>query len=418
VSNNKLDIQFMELAAAGAALAGISPFGRKNADLRIAGAFAVDRARYQALAAEMIRHIQELRGAVCAHFGMDWLRSAQYLRYPTAAWPLLKCENALDPFLIGRIDFVVSEGIPRIVEFNMTSSVGSAAAIEKMHTQLASCSGLNPPGWPNRARLDIVCSELLAGRSKTVYLPTWPWSHIADPAAFFRDSCEYLSERGADIRLIELSALGSALDRDPDAIVLRLFDTADAQSAGIDLHRIGLGVPGRGRWIMNELPNLVSSKSLMACRTLQRTVGEGSGYLAPTWIVGKSPTGDAEFQSIDIGELERDQLRYVLKPAYGHSGRQVVIGTQVSAERWRSALSLADESPFVAQQWFPPDPMPIAFCDLGTGETLRFRTPAVFGMYVVSDRAEGVLVRVLPAAEPTGAINSGRGAVVSALMLQ
>lgn len=415
-----LTVSFHELRCVGHALAAIPSLGQANAHLRIAGAFTMHRPRYEELSAEMVRHVQTLRTIVGAVFGNDWPRLATRLGYPIPARKLLpsNSDGELDPFTMGRIDFVVSGGVPRIVEFNMTSSMGSTAGIEKMQRDLASCSALGPAGTPNQARLNVVRDQLQRSPSKLVYLPTWPWSHIPDPADFFRESCDYLAQHGATVHLVDLLSLRDHLDRHPEAIVLRLFDTCDALAAGIDLCGIGLGSAVRGRWIMSEVPNVVSSKSLLACRALQEAIGDGQGYLAPTWQVVGTGNRDDALQTIDVSVLAEQKSRYVLKPAYGHSGQHVVIGAQVRENEWRSALRMSQESPFVAQRWYAPDRVSVTFHDLRTSGTTTIATPAVFGMYVIGDQAEGVLVRVQPERDPQGAINSGRGAVVSALMLQ
>lgn len=413
------EVGFRELPEAGTALASIPSLGRANAHLRVAGAFTLGRDLYALLGDEMVRHVRVLRDLVGDLFGNDWPTLAARLSHPPEARALLgAADDESDPFEMGRIDFVISGGVPRIVEFNLTSSMGSTAGIEKVQRDLAACSGLGVAGMPNRARLDLVLRELRRGGSNRVYLPTWPWSHIPDPVDFFRESCEYLARQGASVHIVTLADLAGELAAYPDAVVLRLFDTSDALAAGIDLAAIGLGTARRGRWVMGEAPNVVSSKSLLACRPVQEALGEGQGHLAPTWHVGGAVAGDPGLQAIDLAALLERQGEFVLKPACGHSGQQVAIGPQLSVEAWRQALAATQREPFVAQRWFPPDAVETTFFDLHSGEMFVRRTPAVYGIYVIRDRAQGVLVRVLPERAPLGAINSGRGAVISALMLQ
>ncbi|AEV83080.1 hypothetical protein ACWT_2061 [Actinoplanes sp. SE50] len=99
--------------------------------------------------------------------------------------------------------------------------------------------------------------------------------------------------------------------------------------------------------------------------------------------------------------------RLIVKPVRGHAGKGITVGREVSARAWAEAVGAgvrggAGDHPYIVQQVFEPDRLPVAFTD-ATGRATVTETPSVNGVFIVDGRAVAVLRRY--AVNATGTIN-------------
>ncbi|GGN20796.1 hypothetical protein FHR83_002058 [Actinoplanes campanulatus] len=104
---------------------------------------------------------------------------------------------------------------------------------------------------------------------------------------------------------------------------------------------------------------------------------------------------------------EREKDRLIVKPVRGHAGKGVTVGREVSPEAWAEVLATgvrggAGDHPYIVQELFEPDPLPVAFTDEHADVTSTV-TPSVNGVFIVENTAVAVLRRY--AVNNTGTIN-------------
>lgn len=105
--------------------------------------------------------------------------------------------------------------------------------------------------------------------------------------------------------------------------------------------------------------------------------------------------------------VERNKDRLIVKPVRGHAGIGITVGREVSAEAWADVIAAAlrggaGDHPYIVQEVFDPDPLPVAFVD-EHGRVTSTHTPSVSGVFIVDNAAVAVLRRY--AVNATGTIN-------------
>jgi hypothetical protein len=108
----------------------------------------------------------------------------------------------------------------------------------------------------------------------------------------------------------------------------------------------------------------------------------------------------------------------VLKPADGHGGSDVVIGTTVCEEAWRRAVDrAADQGGYVLQEYFEPDRTEIEFAHLETGDRRTAGVPFTVGPLMFGLRPSGVLIRHGAPGADGGVLNLNYGALPNTVLL-
>jgi hypothetical protein len=100
------------------------------------------------------------------------------------------------------------------------------------------------------------------------------------------------------------------------------------------------------------------------------------------------------------------QHEFVLKPANGKCGKDLYIGHKISAEQWREVIKNAvEEQAWVLQQYYPSLPYLGQMGEQGYG---TFH--AIWGTFCFGDTLGKVWMRLQPAENSSGIINSYQGA--------
>ncbi|PRY30570.1 hypothetical protein [Pseudosporangium ferrugineum] len=105
--------------------------------------------------------------------------------------------------------------------------------------------------------------------------------------------------------------------------------------------------------------------------------------------------------------VERHKDRLIVKPVRGHAGIGITVGREVTADAWAQVIAEAvrggaGDHPYIVQEVFDPDPLPVAFVD-EQGQVTSTVTPSVSGVFIVDNAAVAVLRRY--AVNATGTIN-------------
>ena len=109
----------------------------------------------------------------------------------------------------------------------------------------------------------------------------------------------------------------------------------------------------------------------------------------------------------------------VLKPAGTYGGSGVVVGREVSQQRWEEALAAAvAEGGHIVQEYVPVDRLAMHFVDIHTGDVRAADVPYCVAPYLFGGRAAGAYLRfAVPDAASGSIVNLGQGALTSGLLL-
>lgn len=307
---------------------------------------------------------------------------------------------------ICRVDFVVSRGIPKIVEFNFGPALGGVVDTERIlchiatHLQTDSVVAL-----PHRERLEVALERARLEGLRSAVLPIWPWCHLSNPGQFFAATLKYLAERGLPTELVELEALVRRPARRPH-LVIDLFDLRAGAASGFSAFELRRNLQQGGSVLLSSPKDMVlSDKRIMARRTFC-TPGQTS-CLPETWLLEPQPG----YRRMSLEQARARRAHLVLKPADEHGGYGVLIGHSTPEDMWDAALTSG--GPVVLQQFMDPDPIPLEV--EGDGGRRLSSGKAVFGLYVIRGVEAGTLVRVVDESHH-GPINGGTGAAYSCLV--
>lgn len=315
-----------------------------------------------------------------------------------------------------RVDFLLHQGRPVVVEANFGAAVGGSIDVEAFEAAACRLRDLGARQAPNRARIQWAAALAAEHGVDELFLPLWPWSHIENPAAYFGPSVQVAAECGVDLRLISFDEFETLIRRSKGTVVaLKLFATMDAIRLGWDLGRIGYGPPGRVVWLQSEEVAVLSNKALMASRYFESSMASRDSRIAPeTRLV--SDAGDARFLVTTPSDVVLAQQDLVLKPLDEHGGNGVMLGAHSHQDDWKRAVSMSGIERMVSQVNMVPDEVDVGVRQGEAGPTTRIRGAAVYGAFFVKDRMHGVLARVATPGMLGRPINASGGAVMTALL--
>ncbi|HEX2133404.1 MAG TPA: hypothetical protein VHH15_17790 [Actinophytocola sp.] len=109
----------------------------------------------------------------------------------------------------------------------------------------------------------------------------------------------------------------------------------------------------------------------------------------------------------------------VLKPTGTYGGSGVVVGREVTRERWDEALRAAVEAGgHIVQEYVPVDRLGMHFVELATGDVRAAEVPYCVAPYLFGGRAAGAYLRfAVPDSASGSVVNLGQGALTSGLLL-
>ncbi|MEV6410343.1 hypothetical protein [Kribbella sp. NPDC051718] len=312
----------------------------------------------------------------------------------------------------GRPDILLTDGVPKFVEFNVGSDVGSVWDSEKVSArflELFRTSGLDellPVEAPPSAvdgRFAAIRSTLglEPGARLTMVFRTdgeYPESHDPEKlVALLQPFVERGIENGYDMDVqpvdwLTLDASGSLVGRGRRVeAILRLFVCSEMPPT-VGLQAIKDALRGGTASLFTSAASWLISNKLV---------------FAWLWEDALSlPAADAELVRTHLPRTrmltpslvpsviaEREQL--VLKPTDEFGGSGVVVGREASAGEWQGLIERgAAEGLHLVQDYSRPDRMTMDFVHLTSGEHETAEVPFSIGPYTFGRRGSGCYVRI------------------------
>ncbi|MEV8374533.1 hypothetical protein AB0P21_17470 [Kribbella sp. NPDC056861] len=338
----------------------------------------------------------------------------ELLGIPAGRVEFLDDDELLGDHLVvsGRPDILLTDGVPKFVEFNVGSDVGSVWDSEKVSARFLALfekSGVASI-LPVEAPVSAVDRRYAAIRE----------AHGLEPGArltmVFRTDGEYPESHDPE-KLVEL--LQPFADRGRD----NGFDMDVQPVDWLTLDENGELV-GRGRRVETILRLFVCSEMppTVGLQAIKDALKGGAARLftsAASWLISNKvvfawlwedaaslPAEDAALIRTHLPRTrlltpalvssvlaERELL--VLKPADEFGGSGVVVGREASDEEWRELIERgAAEGLRLVQDYSKPDRMVMDFVGLGGGAHERAEVPFSIGPYTFGRRGAGCYVRI------------------------
>jgi len=335
-----------------------------------------------------------------------------------------------------RPDVLMSGGVPRFVECNVDSALGGAFDSDGIARRFLAAytehgvTGSAPLAVPESAvdtRFHAMRDQLgLADGATSVIL-----FHMGSDYPDTQDGhtlvklLEPVRDRGraAGLDVVVHPLEWLTLDADGRLCagtvvldsVLRMFIPQDVpHGAGYDALRTALRT-GTVRMFTSSATWLLANKATFA------------------WLwqdVDRLSTVDADLvrnhvphtESLDAAGIDRARERradLVLKPTGAYGGSGVVVGREVTPERWAEALRAAvDETGHIVQEYVPVDRLAMHFVEMATGDVRGADVPYCVAPYLFGGRAAGAYLRfAVPDSASGSVVNLGQGALTSGLLL-
>jgi hypothetical protein len=313
---------------------------------------------------------------------------------------------------IARPDVIVSATGPRFVEFNVGSGIGGV-----VDTALHIAAWVAAFGGPERMPFDAV--DPLAARDDLFVrairdMDVKPAVAIVgtlrdfggSPSRYFEIQAESLRRRGLETQVFEPEDLldGLGLPGKPRyQIGLRHFTVLEWLGHGIDLTPVHVALDAGVHLIASQTAYMIANKKVLGW------VSEGQPwmtdrdretverYLPWTRVVADRPvTRHGRVAPLPELVLER-QEDFVLKPAIGMSGRQVLVGRSCRPETWREAVTSAVAAEdHIVQEWVEPAPCRMEFAGEDGFGSYEADVLPVFSPFLFDQRDAGCMVRYLP----------------------
>jgi hypothetical protein len=331
-----------------------------------------------------------------------------------------------------RPDVLFSGGVPRIVEYNIDSSLGGvfdADTVIQRYADLYRAHGLLDPLRAAPSILDgrfvaIRDTLGLADGARVALLMDFDAAYpgLDDPATFLRILDPVVERaRRFGIELVLGPVAGATLDDDRRLVVggapvdalFRLFvpnrvapstgldAVADALAAGtlpmfVSAAAWLLGNKLNYAWLWADLDTLPAADRTLVRRYVPHTVALTADQL------DRALAGQADL---------------VAKPGGGSAGHGVLIGRELSPIAWEDGVRAAiDEGGHILQRYHEADRVAMDFVRMGTGETVTAEVPYSLAPYLFGRTASGGLARVgYPGCEEV--LNLARGVLLTGILL-
>ncbi|MFE2328705.1 hypothetical protein ACFXD5_33195 [Streptomyces sp. NPDC059385] len=336
-----------------------------------------------------------------------------------AMYPLFMDDPAEEAYAtcIARPDVMVGATGPKFVEFNIGSGIGGV-----VDTSLHSAAWTAAFGGLERAPFRAVDplavrDELFvrAARDLAVKPAVAIVGTLRDlggrPSRYFELQAESLRRRGLDAEFFEPEDLVEGLGL-PGAprfqLGLRHFTILEWREHGIDFTPMRSALDAGCKLIASQTAYLIANKKVLGW------VSEGrpwmtaqdretvERYLPWTRVTGeRSVSWRGATRPLPELLLAAPE-EFVLKPAIGMSGQQVLVGRHCPAEEWRRAVTAAvTAEDHIVQEYVEPVPYLMEFtdstCSAGSvSGTYEAEIVPVFSPFLFGERDAGCMVRYLP----------------------
>jgi glutathionylspermidine synthase len=117
--------------------------------------------------------------------------------------------------------------------------------------------------------------------------------------------------------------------------------------------------------------------------------------------------------------VDKPRRDLVLKPTGTYGGSGVVVGREVTQQRWDEALRAAvGQGGHIVQEYVPTDRLAMHFVEVATGDVRAAEVPYCVAPYLFGGRAAGAYLRfAVPDSASGSVVNLGQGALTSGLLL-
>lgn len=321
-------------------------------------------------------------------------------------------DEPVDEHLVmsGRPDLLISDGVPKLVEFNVGSDVGSAwdsdqvsARFHRLYAEHGIGGFAPPPVSATEGRFAAIAGALgmrPGERLSMVFRSDGDYPGMDDVDGLIRALDPFVEQargHGLDMDIVPVSRLRLDAaqrlwsgDRPVDGILRMFVCSGMPGSAGLDAMTAALR-SGTVRmfttsaswllgnklvlaWLWEDVDGLPDADAELVRRHVPRTRLLTSGLLAGA-VAG------------------REGL--VLKPADEFGGNGVLVGAECDAGRWRADLEDAvRRGGHLVQDYVRPDRLTHDFVGLVSGDVVRAEVPFSVGPYTFGRRGAGCYLRI------------------------
>jgi hypothetical protein len=312
----------------------------------------------------------------------------------------------------GRPDILLTDGVPKFVEFNVGSDVGSVWDSEKVSTRflelfrtsgVASLLPVEAPVSAVDGRYAAIRSTLglAPGARLTMVFRTdgeYPESHDPEKlVALLEPFAERGRENGYDMDVQPVDWL--TLDSDNALVgrgrrveaILRLFVCSEMPpTVGLQAIKDALQA-GTAKLFTSAASWLISNKLVFAW------MWEDADLLPPAdaALVRNHLPRTRLLTPALVSSVVAEREQLVLKPADEFGGSGVVVGREASAEEWQGLVEQgAAAGLHLVQDYSRPDRMLMDFVHLPSGGHEQAEVPFSIGPYTFGRRGSGCYVRI------------------------
>ncbi|WP_185921641.1 hypothetical protein [Streptomyces sp. WAC06614] len=321
---------------------------------------------------------------------------------------------------IARPDVMVDATGPKFVEFNIGSGIGGVVDTA-LHTAAWAAAFGGTGRMPFHAVDPLAVRDDLFVRAVRD-LGTTPGVAVVgtlrdfggSPSRYLELQAESLRRRGLAAEVFEPEELLDGLGlpgRPRYQLGLRHFTVQEWRGHGIDLSPVRAALDAGVRLIATQTAYMIANKKVLGWLSegrpwmTERDRATVRRYLPWTRVVADRPVV-RHGRTVPLPELLRErQEDFVLKPAVGMSGQQVLVGRSCPPDTWRAAVAsaVAGED-HIAQERVDPVPYRMEFARPDGRGSYEAEVTPVFSPFLFDQRDAGCMVRYLP---------PGRNGVVS-----
>ncbi|GAA4239885.1 hypothetical protein GCM10022254_62450 [Actinomadura meridiana] len=356
---------------------------------------------------------------------LDLLRRTLFETAPTAAgriaaldapediYPLLMDGPFEDDYAtcMARPDIVVDATGPKFVEFNIGSGLGGVVDTF-LHTNAWIAAFGGPDAAPFttidplavRDQIFVRAVRRLSAEPAVAVVGTFR-DFGGKPSRYFEVQLESLAKRGLKAVHLEPEELPDALGlpgKPRYQVGMRHFTILEWRALRIDLAPVHAALDSGCLLIASQTAYMVANKKVLAWLSEGRpwmTDGHRAivrRYLPWTRVVQDGPV-DWKRAKRPLPELlVNNREWFVLKPAIGMSGQQVLVGRHCDDDTWKTAVTAAVATrDHIVQEYVEAAPYLMEFADADRRGTFEAEVFPVVSPYVFDGRPGGCMVRYL-----------------------
>jgi hypothetical protein len=328
---------------------------------------------------------------------------------------------------IARPDVVVGADGPKFVEFNVGAGIGGVVDTSlnaAAWTTAFGGEGVAPFTAPDplavRDRIFVDAVRRLGVRPAVAVVGSRLDLNGSRTTRYFEVQADSLRGRGLAAELFEPEDLLSGLGMPGPPryrLGLRHFTVQEWREHGIDLAPVRAALDAGCLLVSTQTAYLVENKKVLAWISAGRPWMTGADralvrrYVPWTRVVGDERTTWRGREVVVADLLLRRREDFVLKPAVGMKGQDVLIGRECAPAEWSRAVHTAvDARDRVVQEHVAAASMPMEFAD-DDGTAFEADVRPVLSPFLFDGRPAGCMVRYLPPGRDGVVSVHGRGAL-------